>query len=158
MAADGSVAAPVGRLATRGEIDTVVRLFASNALDYEITIPGTHYSGLTNQALFDILAGQDRDFAANTRTLRKFVAAELRIALEGSRRLPTSDELDRLAAPMILAWVLRRLDGKVRDERLRPLTERYAQAKFKAGYHTPIGIRTGALRSAVAQAQVTIIT
>ena len=155
MPADGSVPSP-GRLATKGEIDTVIRLFASNALDYTVDIPGTHYSGLTNQALFDILAGQDRDFAANTRTLRKFVAAELRNVLEGARRLPTPAELDMLAAPMILVWVLKRMDGKVRDERLRPLTERYAQAKFKAGYHTPIGTRTGALRGAVAQAQVTI--
>ena len=137
-------------------IYTVIRLFASNALDYEITIPGTHYSGLTNQALFEILAGQDRDFAANTRTLRKFVAAELRIALEGARRLPTPTELDRLAAPIILAWILRRMDGRVRDERLRPLTERYARAKYAAGYHTPIGTRTGALRNAVANAQVTV--
>lgn len=156
MAADGGAPRERGRLATRGEIDTVIRLFASNALDFEITIPGTHYSGLTNQALFDILAGQDRDFAANTRTLRKFVAAELRIALEGAARLPTPTELDRMAAPIILAWVLRRMDGKVRDERLRPLTERYARAKFKAGFHTPIGTRTGALRNAVSQAQVTI--
>lgn len=156
MPADGSIPGARGRLATPGEIDTVIRLFASNALDYEITIPGTHYSGLTNQALFEILAGQDRDFAANTRTLRKFVAAELRIALEGARRLPTPTELDRLAAPIILAWILRRMDGRVRDERLRPLTERYARAKYAAGYHTPIGTRTGALRNAVANAQVTV--
>lgn len=156
MPADGSAPIVYGRPATRGEIDTVIRLFASNALDYTITIPGTHYSGLTNQRLFDILASQDRDFAANTRTLRKFVAAEMRIALEGATRLPTPTELDRLAAPIILAWVLRRMDGLVRDERLRPLTERYAQAKFRAGYLTPIGTRTGALRGAVAAAQVTV--
>ena len=61
-----------------------------------------------------------------------------------------------MAAPIILAWVLRRMDGLVRDERLRPLTERYAQAKYRAGYRTPIGTRTGALRSAVARAQVTV--
>jgi len=134
----------------------VIRLFASSALEYEIAIPGTHYSGLTNQALFDILAKQGRDFADNNRTLRKFVAAEIRNALDGATRLPTPDELDRLGAGFILVWVLKRMDAKVRDIRVKALTEAYAREKYKAGYRTPIGTRTGALRDAVSRALVEI--
>jgi len=156
VAADGGPSARVGRPATRGEIDTVIRLMASNALEYEVEIPGTHYSGLTNQHLFEILRDQGRDFADNNRTLRKFVAAELRRALDGATRLPTSEELDVLASGFILVWILKRMDAKVRDVRIKALTEQYARAKYKAGYRTPIGIRTGALREAVASATVNI--
>lgn len=134
----------------------MIRLFASSALEYEIAIPGTHYSGLTNQALFEILARQGRDFADNNRTLRKFVAAEIRNALDGATRLPTPDELDRLGAGFILVWILKRMDAKVRDIRVKALTEAYARAKYKAGYRTPIGTRTGALRDAVSRALVEI--
>ena len=155
-AADGGSPRALGREVTPGVVDTVIRLYVSNALKFTFDIPGTHYSGLTNQQLFEILASQDRDFAANTRTLRKYVAAELRVALEGARRLPLNAELERLAAPIILSWILKRMDAKVRDERLRALTPRYAEAKYRAGYHTPIGTRTGALRGAVAQAEVNI--
>ena len=156
MAADGAFPERrIGRPATTGEINTVVRLF-SQSLRYKIDIPGTHYSGLTNQTLFEILADQGRDFAKNTPTLRKYVAAELRIALEGARRLPTNEELDALTAPIVLAWVVKRLGGKVRDITVRRLTEAYARSKFKAGFKTPIGVRTGALYYAVAEASVTI--
>ncbi len=119
-------------------------------------MPGTHYSGLTNQQLFDILARQGRDFADNNRALRTYVATELRIHLEGTRRLPTNEELDALAARAVLARVMSRLHGKVRDITVRRLTEAYAKAKFKAGFKTPIGVRTGALYYAVSKAAVVI--
>lgn len=157
MPADGG-AALGGREATRGEIDAVIRLLASSAMEYEVAIPGTHYSGLTNQRLFEILAAQGRDFADNTRTLRKYVAAEMRVALDGATRLPTPDELDRLAAGFVLEWILKRMDARVRDIHVRALTQRYAKAKYRAGYHTPIGTRTGALRDAVADASITLTT
>lgn len=150
------MARATGRAASRGEIETLIRLQASSALDYTIAIPGEHYGGLTNQELFDILADQGRDFAANTPTLRKFVRSELSAQLARSPRLPTMEELNRMTAELILVWVLKRMDGKVRDVRIRALTERYAREKYRAGYRTPIGTRTGALREAVADATVTV--
>ena len=156
MAADGYVSERrVGRPATTGEIERLIRLY-SQSLDYTVEIPGTHYSGLTNQQLFDILASQDRDFAKNNRALRTYVAAELRLHLEGTKRLPTNEELDALAARAVLARVMSRLHGKVRDITVRRLTEAYARAKYKAGFRTPIGVRTGVLYYAVAQAAVVI--
>lgn len=143
------------RAATAGEVERLIRLY-SQSLDYTVDVPGTHYSGLTNQQLFDILAKQGRDFADNNRALRTYVAAELRIHLEGSRRLPTNEELDALAARAVLARVMSRLHGKVRDITVRRLTEAYARAKYKAGFRTPIGVRTGALYYAVAKAAVHI--
>jgi len=156
MPADGYASERrVGRPATAGEIERLIRLYAQS-LDYTVDVPGTHYSGLTNQQLFDILASQDRDFAKNNRALRTYVAAELRIHLEGTKRLPTNEELDALAARAVLARVMSRLHGKVRDITVRRLTEAYARAKYKAGFRTPIGVRTGALYYAVAQAAVVI--
>jgi hypothetical protein len=145
----------VGRPATAGEIERLIRLY-SQSLDYTVDVPGTHYSGLTNQQLFDILASQDRDFAKNNKALRTYVATELRIHLEGTRRLPTNEEIDALAARAVLARVMSRLHGKVRDITVRRLTEAYAKAKFKAGFKTPIGVRTGALYYAVSKAAVVI--
>lgn len=145
----------IGRPATAGEIERLIRLY-SQSLDYTIDIPGTHYSGLTNQQLFEILASQDRDFGKNNRALRTYVATEIRIHLEGTRRLPTNEELDALAARAVLARVMSRLHGKVRDITVRRLTEAYARAKFKAGFKTPIGVRTGALYYAVSRAAVHI--
>ena len=156
MPADGYASERrIGRPATAGEIERLIRLY-SQSLDYTVDVPGTHYSGLTNQQLFDILASQDRDFAKNNKALRTYVAAELRIHLEGTRRLPTNEELDALAARAVLARVMSRLHGKVRDITVRRLTEAYAKAKYKAGFRTPIGVRTGALYYAVSKAAVVI--
>lgn len=156
MPADGYASERrIGRPATAGEIERLIRLYAQS-LDYTVYVPGTHYSGLTNQQLFDILARQGRDFADNNRALRTYVATELRIHLEGTKRLPTNEELDALAARAVLARVMSRLHGKVRDITVRRLTEAYARAKFKAGFKTPIGVRTGALYYAVAKAAVVI--
>jgi len=156
MAADGYASERrAGRLATAGEIERLIRLY-SQSLDYTVEVPGTHYSGLTNQQLFDILAKQDRDFAKNNRALRTYVATELRLHLEDTRQLPTNEDLDALAARAVLARVMSRLHGKVRDITVRRLTEAYARAKYKAGFKTPIGVRTGALYYAVSQAAVVI--
>jgi hypothetical protein len=145
MPADGYASERrVGRPATAGEIERLIRLY-SQSLQYTVEVPGTHYSGLTNQQLFDILASQDRDFAKNNRALRTYVATEIRLHLEGTRRLPTNEDLDALAARAVLARVMSRLHGKVRDITVRRLTEAYARSKFKAGFKTPIGVRTGAL-------------
>ena len=156
MPADGYASERrIGRPATAGEIERLIRLY-SQSLQYTVEVPGTHYSGLTNQQLFDILARQDRDFAKNNRALRTYVATEIRLHLEGTRRLPTNEDLDALAARAVLARVMSRLHGKVRDITVLRLTEAYARAKYKAGFRTPIGVRTGALYYAVAEAAVHI--
>ena len=58
MPADGAFSERrIGRPATAGEIERLIRLY-SQSLKYTIAIPGEHDGGLTNQALFEILAKQ----------------------------------------------------------------------------------------------------
>ena len=154
-----------GRVATVQEIMAVERLFAQS-LEYELEIPGNHpvrrsKSGaarsLTNQQLFEILARQGRDFAKNSRSMRAAVLRDIRIALEGTQRIPKEDQLKRIAAIAILNRVLERMDGLSEDVKTRNLTTRYAREKMRAGYvNQPIGTRTGWLRNAVAEAKVMI--
>ena len=148
-----------GRVATVQEIMAVERLFAQS-LEYELEIPGVHgpsRSGLTNQQLFEILAAQGRDFAKNSRSMRAAVLRDIRVALEGTQRIPKEDQLKRIAAIAILNRVLERMDGLAEDVKIRNLTTRYARAKMAAGYvNQPIGTRTGWLRNAVAEAKVLI--
>ena len=144
----------------------VERLFAES-LEYELEIPGTHPTprpkkggsarSLTNQQLFEILAAQGRDFAKNSRSMRAAVLRDIRVALEGTQRIPKEGQLKRIAAIAILNRVLERMDGLSEDVKIRNLTTRYARAKMRAGYvNQPIGTRTGWLRNAVAEAKVLI--
>lgn len=154
-----------GRVATVQEIMAVERLFAES-LEYELEVPGQHpvrrskkgtARSLSNQQLFEILAAQGRDFAKNSRSMRAAVLRDIRIALEGTQRIPKEDQLKRIAAVAILNRVLERMDGFAEDVRIRNLTPNYARAKMRAGYvNQPIGTRTGWLRNAVAEAKVTI--
>ncbi len=155
MAADGSAGAARGRVATAFEVRTVVRLF-SETLDFTLDIPGTHYGGLTNAELFAILADQGRDFAKNNRTLRQHVKVEVQNLLDGATRLPTERELEAMARAVILDWTVRRMERSVRDVSIARLSAEYAKRKLKdplARFQTT-GMRTGALRDAVAEAQV----
>ena len=145
-----------GRVATVQDIVAVERLFAES-LEYEIKVPGNHPGGLTNAELFGILARQGRDFAKNSRSMRAAVLRDIRIALEGTQRIPKEDQLKRIAAIAILNRVLERMDGLSEDVKIRNLTTRYAREKMRAGYvNQPIGTRTGWLRNAVAEAKVMI--
>lgn len=155
-----------GRVATVQQILAVERLFAES-LEYELEIPGMHPTprpkhggtarALSNQQLFEILAAQGRDFAKNSRSMRAAVLRDIRVALEGTQRIPKEDQLKRIAAVAILNRVLERMDGLSEDVKIRNLTTRYARAKMRAGYvNRPIGTRTGWLRNAVVEAKVKI--
>jgi hypothetical protein len=139
----------------RGEIDRAVRRLTSS-LRFRIEIPGTHYSGLTNQQMLEIRQREGRDFAANNRTMRAHVAAFVRIALEGATRMPTVAEVERLQAAAVLEWILKRVDYEVRDVRIPLLTPAYQKRKRAAGFLGPVGVRTGAWREALMAATVEI--
>jgi len=121
-------------------------------MDFDFTIPGQHYSGLSNQALLEVRQREGRDFAANNATLRRHVLTELSLALETARRMPSRREVETLAGAIVVGWVVKRLDYKVRDVRIRTLTPAYALAKRRAGYGSmPPGVRTGAFRDDVTE-------
>lgn len=121
----------------------------ARTLGFAVVVPGTHAGGISNQALFDLLAAQGRDFGANTRRLRDHVKIALLDAFEGEPIVPLVFEVQRVAAEAVLEFVAARLDGQVTDVRLAPLSPEYRKAKRRAGYGGRPGTRTGALRDAV---------
>lgn len=125
----------------------------------ELDVPGKHYGGLTNNELLAILADQDRDFARATTAMRAHVRATVALRFEGATRLPSTREVEAVMDDAVVEWIVKRFDGKVRDQHLRLLTIPYARAKAKAGYGgSPIGFRTGSLAAAVADhGRVTIV-
>lgn len=153
MAADGSV--PAHSVATHGQIEEVIRGLA-RSLDFRLEIPGTHYSGLTNQQLLDVRIREGRPFDANNATLRRHVGTFLRLALEGARRMPSDAEFEHLMQAAVLEWIIARIDYKVRDVRIRLLTNAYQKRKRAAGFSGPPGVRTGAWLDAVHRARVVI--
>ena len=149
-----SSGAPPWRAATPGEIQAAIRRLTSS-LRFRLVIPGTHYSGLTNQDLLLVRQREGRDFAANTAALRRYVGTFLRITLEGARRLPTVAEFEALQSAAILEWILKRIDYEVRDVPIPLLTPAYARRKAAAGFgDRPVGVWHGDWREAVAQARV----
>lgn len=151
--ADGATTA---RAASPRDVQSAVRRIAS-ALRFEVRVPGTHYSGLTYEHLLQILDDQGRPFLDNTRSLRAHVGLVLGLAFEGARQVPTVRELERVASAALLDWIVRRRFGGDSDVRMRALTPRYREAKGKAGFTGPLGVRTGALRDAVKRARVEIL-
>ena len=112
-----------GRLqgAARTQAEAAVAQFAQQ-LSFALRIPGRHYSGLSNQDLFDILAAQGRDFAANTRPLRDHVAKVLRDVFVDGDEPVTDASLKQYASDAILEWIVARFEGKQHDVSMRALS------------------------------------
>lgn len=137
--------------ATPAEIVRAVRGVV-RTVTLALEVPGVHYSGLEYDHLLEILASQGRDFDADTETMRSAILAEVSLELENLGRMPTAKAIREAVARAALAWILKRMTGKVRDVRIRRLTMNYARAKRAAGYGgRPIGIRTGSLALRVAE-------
>ena len=133
--------AQVGR-----EVSAIARSVA-----WSLGVPGRHYSGLSYDALLDVLEGQEREFRRDTSALRRACVADVQIRFAGLGRAPTWAEFREAYAEAVLAWIVKRFDAKVRDVPMHRLTVRYAEAKAKAGYGgNPIGTRTGSLAARVA--------
>lgn len=140
----------------RGDVIALLRKFV-RTMDWQLELSGQHYSGLSNQAMLEVRQREGRDFAADTRALRISVLATLLVTYEGRVEPPTTAEIKRTVRDAIRAHVLRRIDGEVRDVRIPLLTPRYALRKRMAGHAAdPVGVWSGAWRSAVARASVAI--
>ncbi len=138
------------RAALKRRLAAVLKQFAK-ALEFEIKVPGAHYSGLGNEELLDILAAQGRDFRADTRQLRVHVELALREAFEDEGAVPLRLEVEQEAKVAILEWVAARMDGRIRDERITALTPDYAKRKRATHPGRPVGKRTGALFDALTE-------
>lgn len=121
----------------------------ARALDFDLTIGGTHPGGIGNQELFEVLADRGWDYGANTRRLKDHVRLALLNAFEDADHVPLRLDVEQAAGEAILEWVAARLDGRVTDIDRPALSPGYRRAKQRAGYGSKAGTATGALRDAV---------
>ena len=123
------------------------------ASTWRVEVPGVHPgSSLEYDDLLDILEEQGRDFRAETPALKRFVLAELQIRFEELGRTPTVAEFNEAMGLAVLAWIVKRFAGTVRDVKMRRLTLAYARRKKRAGYgNRPVGTATGSLAFRVAE-------
>lgn len=136
----------------RGLITRTVREMF-RARSWSLDVPGVHPgSGLEYDALLDIFEEHGRDFRAETPALNRFVLAELQTRFEELGRLPTQREFNEVMGLAVLAWIVKRFAGTVRDVKMRRLTMAYAHRKRRLGYgNRPIGTATGSLAHRVAE-------
>lgn len=155
----GRIAA-AGRIAPRtvdpGELDAFLRDYAAR-LAFTLDIPGQHYGGLSNNDLLAVRQREGRPFDANNLTLRRHVRTELQLRFGTARVYPSPLAVEAAARTAILEWILARLNGGLRDVRIKTLNVDYAKTKQRAGYAgQPVGVRTGAWREALTRAHVEI--
>ena len=112
---------------------------------FRLVIAGTHYSGLSNQALLEVRASEGRDFDANTAQLRQWLRRELLERFRGFGRVPPLDEIKREASRLVVNYVATvRVLGGGGDIFVPGLTPRYAAWKAARGKGSkPVGVFTG---------------
>jgi hypothetical protein len=139
------------RQARREQAFSTRRLHALAALfvrrmEYRFHIPGGHYSGLSNQELYEILAAQGRDFAAPSRRLDEHVRLTILSEFEGFTAPPSINALKQTAAMAIAEWVITRWEGRVRDVAIRRLPQgkgTWFERKRRLGLDLRVGIAKG---------------
>ena len=137
------------RIAIRETIDEFVHR------PFEIHVPGGHYSGLSNEHLFAILASQERDFLDVNRAMVAYCERELEKALLNGGQVPSTTTLADRLTDAAVGYARGRMEGRIRDIRVRALTYRYAVAKAKAGYgDRPVGVRTKVLIESLDKARL----
>lgn len=147
----GAAAEPVTRRAIEARIIAFVRDVIKQKR-WRVRVPGTHSGGITHEKLADVLASQGREFFANTVQLSLAVSAALRREWLGSRKMPTTRELERSAEQPLLDVVEARLSPGNGDIRVAPLDPRYEKHKRALGRGgQPIGVSSGEFRRAVSR-------
>ena len=148
----GPAAPPTLTRAQRAElkrtIGTALRAFARD-LGFEVVVPGTHAGGISNQALFDLLAARGWDYGASTKRLRDYVRVTLLSEFEDEPVVPLLFEVRSIASGAILEWIARRLDRDVTDIERPALSPAYARAKRKRFGSGRAGSASGALADAI---------
>ena len=125
-------------------IKYAVTSFARN-VQFVVRVKGQHYSGLSNEALFEVRANEGRDFLERTVQMDQWVRREMLVAFDGFERVPTLDDLRKLHTKLVIQYIANvRFARGGGDLILTPLTSRYAAYKRKAGRGArPIGVWSG---------------
>ncbi len=124
----------------------------SRAFHWALSIPGTHYSGLSNDALAEVLAAQGRPFLSDTPELRDHVRERLSAGL----REWDSERAVAIAARATRDWIVARIERGGVDVELDALDPDYRAQKTADGFDRRIGIKTGAWLGSVKNAVVEI--
>lgn len=140
---------------TPKQVSATVRAFIAS-MDWRLEIPGTHYSGLSNQALLEVRENEGRDFAADTVQLRQYLRRELADRFAGFERTPTLADLQALTSKLIVNYIANeRVLGDGGDVLLPALSPAYAAWKRKQGKgNKPIGVFRGSWLAALRKARV----
>lgn len=131
-----------------GAIRARVKLFA-RTVRFEIEVPGQHYSGLSNDALLEILANQGRDFLDNTSVpLKQAMERAMLESFDGFPHVPTLLELRKEHTKQLKLYIANERFNGGGDQKLRKLTPAYAAWKRKKVGLKPIGVLRGKLLGA----------
>lgn len=123
-------------------------------MQWELIIPGNHYSGLSNQELLEVFQNHGRDIGQDTDAIRKHLRDEL--VREFSGKPWDEGVAGQLLQRLIVQWVVRRVEEQGLDVDLAPLSPAYKSRKLKQGYDGRIGIRKGKWLKAIRKARVNI--
>lgn len=131
---------------TRAAVDDFLR-----TTQWRIVVPGQHYSGLSNQELFEVREAEGREFLLRTTQLDVAMRPKLRSYFTSWARVPTLAEIREAYSSLVIEWIVStRFEAGGGDLALTPLTVPYALEKGDSGYGgEPIGVRTGAHRDAL---------
>lgn len=111
--------------------------------DFELHIPGRHYSGGTNDEVLEWRQAEGRDFAKDTAALRSKVMTAVLLEFEGATAVPRSQSVRKVIADTILDHIVKRVESGGADLSLPPLSAEYRRTKQKAGFgDRPVGVRT----------------
>lgn len=126
-------------------------------LEFELHIPGRHYSGGTNDDVLEWRRAEGRDFAKDTPALRRKILTALLLEFEGETTQPSGQVIRKVVSDVILEHVVMRVESGGGDLTLPPLTPEYRRAKTRAGYGgKPIGVRTARWLMALEKGRVTV--
>jgi hypothetical protein len=119
---------------------------------FEISVPGTHASGISYNDLLGILYAQGREFIEQNASLQRHLRTELGIAFGGATAMPTRAQLENAHAAAVRKRVSDRILRAVRDVRVKALLAATVEKKRAHGAVNPAlpGYDTGELQRAVA--------
>ncbi len=138
---------------SRRALVDAVRSFVSG-LAFALDIPGQHYSGLSNQELFDILAERGRNFAAPSRQLDEYVRTELIREFTDYPRVPSATLMRQVVGDIILEWIVGRMEGEHDDVPIAENSDAWSAFKRANGFDRRVGVMRGDLLEAVKSAGV----
>lgn len=110
---------------------------------WRLRIPGTHYGGLSNQALLDVRESEGRPFDRRTRAQAEHVIERIADAFESRTTKPGESQVRREGNAALKEWLLMRVERGGFDVPLRQLSPKYAAWKARKYPGRPIGVARG---------------